>query len=572
MTPRDQKQTMNGLDAGAVRQAIAASPPGQRLEWLAQQRGMQVADLLLTAAEHFGLTALPMATLRQFNPDFSIVGFADCQRRSVVVGRVGGEPGLTWVLCDPTDAALHSWLMARIRGQAVRVVRSALAVRDDLNALLALSERQMRAMDSVRLGPKAEATAGHQDFKLSMAGIDASASPVVRLVDSTLHDALRVGASDIHLETTAQGLVIKYRIDGVLEVVKQVDDPAMADQVLSRVKVLAELDIAERRVPQDGRFGVVAESRDIDFRVSIMPNLFGEDAVLRVLDRAHLTGQMKALTLDTLGFEPAVLDFVRDLAAQPYGLLLVTGPTGSGKTTTLYGMLSEINSGMDKIITIEDPIEYQLPGILQIPVNEKKGLGFARGLRSILRHDPDKIMVGEIRDAETAQIAVQAALTGHQVFTTVHANNVFDVIGRFANMGVDAYNLVSALTGIVAQRLLRRCCTACAVATTPSPALLASSGLAEGSTLGAKWRRGLGCAHCRGSGYSGRSAIAETLQMSDELRELMVQRASLARIRQCAVAQGFVDLRHSALSLALAGLTTLEEVNRVTPTHARHPA
>jgi general secretion pathway protein E len=235
-------------------------------------------------------------------------------------------------------------------------------------------------------------------------------------------------------------------------------------------------------------------------------------------------------------------------------------------------MLSEINSGMDKIITIEDPIEYQLPGILQIPVNEKKGLGFARGLRSILRHDPDKIMVGEIRDAETAQIAVQAALTGHQVFTTVHANNVFDVIGRFANMGVDAYNLVSALTGIVAQRLLRRCCTACAVPATPGPALLASSGLAPATAAGASWRRGLGCAHCRGSGYSGRSAIAETLRMSDELRELMVQRAPLARIRQRAVVEGFVDLRQSALSLALAGLTTLEEVNRVTPTHVRHQA
>jgi general secretion pathway protein E len=572
MTPAHAKQPAVGLDAASVRRAIAAAAPGQRLEWLAQQRGVPPSELLLVAAEHFGLTALPMDALRQFNPDFSIVGFADCQSRGAVVGRVAGEQGLTWVLCDPTDTSLHTWLMARLRGLPFKAVRSALALRDDFNALLALSERQMRAMDSLRLGPKAETAAGQQDFKLSMAGIDASASPVVRLVDSTLHDALRVGASDVHIETTAQGLVVKYRIDGVLEVVKQVDDPAMADQVLSRVKVLAELDIAERRVPQDGRFGVVAEGRDIDFRVSIMPNLFGEDAVLRVLDRAHLTGQMKALTLDTLGFEPAVLAFVRDLAAQPYGLLLVTGPTGSGKTTTLYGMLSEINSGMDKIITIEDPIEYQLPGILQIPVNEKKGLGFARGLRSILRHDPDKIMVGEIRDAETAQIAVQAALTGHQVFTTVHANNVFDVIGRFANMGVDAYNLVSALTGIVAQRLLRRCCTACAVATTPSPALLASSGLAEGSAEGARWQRGLGCAHCRGSGYSGRSAIAETLRMSDELRELMVQRASLARIRQCAVSQGFVDLRQSALSLALAGLTTLEEVNRVTPTHARHQA
>ena len=571
MSARLPAKPMASLSAEGVRWAIQEAPAGQRLEWLAQKHQWPLGALLEPAAAHFGLTALPMARLRELQPDFSIVGFADCQRRGVVVGRLGSEATLTWALCDPTDQALQTWLAARLRGQTTRVHCTALALREDLNALLALSERQMKAMDQVRLDPRSGASPANQDFKLSMAGIDATASPVVRLVDSTLHDALRVGASDIHLETTAQGLVIKYRIDGVLEIVKQVEDPLMADQVLSRVKVLAELDIAERRVPQDGRFGVQAEGRDIDFRVSIMPNLFGEDAVLRVLDRAHLTGQMKALTLDSLGFEPAVLSFVRELASQPYGLLLVTGPTGSGKTTTLYGMLTEINTGMDKIITIEDPIEYQLPGILQIPVNEKKGLGFARGLRSILRHDPDKIMVGEIRDAETAQIAVQAALTGHQVFTTVHANNVFDVIGRFANMGVDAYNLVSALTGIVAQRLLRRCCTACAVEVTPSAALLASSGLPSGFD-GARWQRGLGCAHCRGSGYSGRSAIAETLRMSDELRELMVQRASLARIRQCAVSQGFVDLRQSALALATAGQTTLEEVNRVTPTHTRHQA
>jgi general secretion pathway protein E len=299
-----------------------------------------------------------------------------------------------------------------------------------------------------------------------------------------------------------------------------------------------------------------------------MPNLFGEDAVLRVLDRAQLAGQMRALTLDALGFEPEVLAFLRELADQPYGLLLVTGPTGSGKTTTLYGVLGEINSGLDKIVTIEDPVEYQLPGILQIPVNEKKGLGFARGLRSILRHDPDKIMVGEIRDAETAQIAVQAALTGHQVFTTVHANNVFDVIGRFANMGVDAYNLVSALTGVVAQRLMRRCCSACAEERVPAPALLGACGLPPASE--GRWRRGAGCASCRGSGYSGRLAIAETLRLTDELRELMVQRAPVSRLRQCAQTQGYVDLRAAALRLARSGLTTLEEVKRVTPSPSRH--
>jgi general secretion pathway protein E len=329
--------------------------------------------------------------------------------------------------------------------------------------------------------------------------------------------------------------------------------------------VVSELDIAERRIPQDGRFQVVADGRDIDFRVSIMPNLFGEDAVLRVLDRKHLTGQFRALSLDTLGFDASVLSFIRNAALMPYGLLLVTGPTGSGKTTTLYAALSEINTGLDKIVTIEDPIEYQLPGVLQIPVNEKKGLTFARGLRSILRHDPDKIMVGEIRDAETAQIAVQAALTGHLVFTTVHANNVFDVIGRFANMGVDSYSLVAALNGIVAQRLLRMNCPHCATPYAAPADVTRRSGLSAECVARAQFKRGLGCAHCRGSGYKGRRAIAETLPMSDTLRDQLVQRAPLSQIRQSARDSGFTSLRDAAVALALSGETTMEEINRVTP-------
>jgi general secretion pathway protein E len=345
----------------------------------------------------------------------------------------------------------------------------------------------------------------------------------------------------------------------------QVDNLEFAHRTISRIKVMSELDIAEHRVPQDGRFQVNVDDREIDFRVSIMPNLFGEDAVLRVLDRKHLTGQFKALTLDTLGFEPRIRSFIRDAAQMPYGLLLVTGPTGSGKTTTLYAALSEINTGLDKIVTIEDPIEYQLAGVLQIPVNEKKGLTFARGLRSILRHDPDKIMVGEIRDADTAHIAVQAALTGHQVFTSVHANNVFDVIGRFANMGVDSYSLVAALNGIVAQRLLRMACPHCAEPCTPEPGLLRRSGLDESALRDASLRRGLGCANCRGTGYKGRLAIAETLPMSDVLREQLVQRTSLSQIRQTARHGGFTSLRDAAVALALRGETTLEEINRVTP-------
>jgi len=495
------------------------------------------------------------------------VSFAECQRRGCVAGRLAGAQQLTVVVCDPTDVRLRQWIEARLRPHAADL---ALAAQADLRAFLVTAEKSMRAMDGVRLRDsraapaEGSAQAGAAN-SISISQIDATESPVVRLVDSTLYDALRTGASDIHLETQPDGMVIKYRLDGVLEVVKQIDDLETAHRTISRIKVMSELDIAEHRVPQDGRFQVTVDEREIDFRVSIMPNLFGEDAVLRVLDRKHLTGQFKALTLDTLGFAAHVMQFIRDAAQMPYGLLLVTGPTGSGKTTTLYAALSEINTGLDKIVTIEDPIEYQLAGVLQIPVNEKKGLTFVRGLRSILRHDPDKIMVGEIRDAETAQIAVQAALTGHQVFTSVHANNVFDVIGRFANMGVDSYSLVAALNGIVAQRLLRMTCKACSELRTPDPELIRRSGLSPARAASAQFRRGLGCAACRGTGYKGRLAIAETLPMGDALREQLVQRAPLSQIRQTARQNGFTSLRDAAVALACAGETTLEEINRVTP-------
>ncbi len=521
--------------------------------------------MLPSAAHHFGMWSLTMATLRQLRPDFDLVPFAECQRRGCLVGRLGDDAQPIVVMIDPTDERLRLWLETRLRGLAAH---QALATSADLQALLVTAEKSLRAMDGLKLGPKRAAQAGapaERGLTISMSHIDATESPVVRLVDSTLYDALRCGASDIHIETQADGMVIKYRLDGVLDEIKRIDNVEIAHQAISRIKVVSELDIAERRIPQDGRFKVVADGREIDFRVSIMPNLFGEDAVLRVLDRKHLTGQFKALRLETLGFEQGALDFIRDAAQMPYGLLLVTGPTGSGKTTTLYAAISEINTGLDKIVTIEDPIEYQLPGVLQIPVNEKKGLTFARGLRSILRHDPDKIMVGEIRDAETAQIAVQAALTGHQVFTTVHANNVFDVIGRFANMGVDSYSLVAALNGIVAQRLLRMTCTHCAVPCEIAPALLRRSAISGERSAAARWRRGQGCAHCRGTGYKGRRAIAETLPMADTLRDQLVQRAPLSQIRQTARERGFTSLRDAAVALALHGETTLEEVNRVTP-------
>ncbi len=553
------------LDAALVSSALAQAGSTPRMQWLAESTELDADEFLSASANYFHLDALPIDALRQLVPDFSVLTFAECQRRGCLAGQLPGCRGLTIAITDPTDQANWMWLEARVRQLGSIETNFALAVTSDLRACLVIAEKSLKAMDGVDLEKGLGDVAASGALTISISHIDATTSPVVRLVDSTLYDALRSGASDVHMETHNNGLVIKYRIDGVLEVVKQIDNIEMAHQAISRIKVVSELDIAERRIPQDGRFRVVAEDREIDFRVSIMPNLLGEDAVLRVLDRKHLTGQFRALTLDTLSFDAAVIDFIRKISLMPYGLLLVTGPTGSGKTTTLYAAISEINTGLDKIITIEDPIEYQLSGVLQIPVNEKKGLTFARGLRSILRHDPDKIMVGEIRDAETAQIAVQAALTGHQVFTTVHANNVFDVIGRFSNMGVDSYSLVAALNGIVAQRLLRGNCPHCSVPTAVSDDLLKRSGLSAQQAIGANFRKGLGCAACRGSGYKGRRAIAETLPINDRLRDQLVQRASISQIKQSARADGFTGLRDAAIALALAGETTLEEINRVTP-------
>ncbi len=557
------------LNAGLVREAVGVTSEA-RLNWLAKKLGSTTEELLPNAATYFRMRALDIKALRTLEPDFAIAPFAECQRRGCVVGRSFKNAPLTVVVADPIDHRLRQWIDARLRLAGIATSDYALATPADVQAVLAIAEKSMRAMDTLRTDndDSLNISLDSSALSLSISTIDATDSQVVRLVDSTLLDALRTGASDIHIETQPNGLHIKYRIDGVLEVVKTIDNIEIAHQAISRIKVVSELDIAERRIPQDGRFKVTTDGREIDFRVSIMPNLFGEDAVLRVLDRQHLTGQLRSLRLESLGFQPEVKTFIRETAQMPYGLLLVTGPTGSGKTTTLYAAISEINTGLDKIITIEDPIEYQLPGVLQIPVNEKKGLTFARGLRSILRHDPDKIMVGEIRDAETAHIAVQAALTGHQVFTTVHANNVFDVIGRFANMGVDSYSLVAALNGIVAQRLVRLSCTHCAEPTTPSPELLARSGFTGARTAllrDAVFKRGPGCAHCRGSGYKGREAIAETLPMDDTLREALVQRTPLSQIKQNARAQGFQSLRDAAVSLALKGHTTLEEINRVTP-------
>ncbi|HEY1526640.1 MAG TPA: GspE/PulE family protein [Candidatus Angelobacter sp.] len=393
---------------------------------------------------------------------------------------------------------------------------------------------------------------------------EADVSPIIRLVDTTIFTALQKRASDIHIETESDSVVVKYRIDGVLTPAMQPMAKEHHSTIITRIKVMSELDIAERRVPQDGRFRVKYSGRLIDFRVSIMPTIHGENAVLRVLDKESMSEKFRNLVLDVVGFDEEDLRKFRRYILEPYGMVLVTGPTGSGKTTTLYAALNEIKTDEDKIITIEDPVEYQIHGITQIPVNEKKGLTFARGLRSILRHDPDKIMVGEIRDTETAQIAIQSALTGHLVFTTVHANNVVDVLGRFLNMGVEPYNFVSALNCVLAQRLVRMICTHCKAPVRYSDQELESFGLPPKEWRDVPFYDGPGCIECGGTGYHGRTAIHELLDLSDRIRELILEKRPSSEIRKAAHEEGMKFLRDSALARVRAGLTTMKEINKVT--------
>jgi type IV pilus assembly protein PilB len=389
-------------------------------------------------------------------------------------------------------------------------------------------------------------------------------SPVIKLIDTTLVDALNKRASDIHIESGAQGVLIKYRIDGVLSRAMEPLDRRFQGPIISRVKVMSELDISERRIPQDGRFKVRMGGRPIDFRVSILPSSFGEDAVIRILDKSSIAADLKGLRLESLGFNDREIKRFRKQIQAPYGMVLVTGPTGSGKTTTLYAALAEIHTEQEKIITIEDPVEYQVPGIVQVPINEKKGLTFARGLRSILRHDPDKIMVGEIRDPETAQIAVQSALTGHLVFTTVHANNVFDVLGRFLHMGLDPYHFLSSLNMVLAQRLVRKLCPHCKRQVSYDRSVLEKSGLDFERYGKHEYYEGAGCDHCHGLGFSGRSAIIELLEMNDELRELINNRVPVGQLRRAAARTGTIFLRQAALEKVFEGITSLPEINRVT--------
>src|SRR5437763_8019096 len=450
-----------------------------------------------------------------------------------------------------------------------RRIKTKVATLSQINEILKKTEQSQRVLEEASEGFVLDVVheeEGTIDENLSIDRITAEndISPIIRLVDTTIFTALQQRASDIHVECENDSVVVKYRIDGVLQQAMQPIAKEHQSTIITRVKVMSELDIAERRVPQDGRFRVKYNHRLIDFRVSIMPTIHGENAVLRVLDKESMSEKFRNLVLDGVGFDEEDLRKFRRYIAEPYGMVLVTGPTGSGKTTTLYGAVNEIKTDEDKIITIEDPVEYQLRGITQIPVNEKKGLTFARGLRSILRHDPDKIMVGEIRDQETAQIAIQSALTGHLVFTTVHANNVIDVIGRFLNMGVEPYNFVSSLNCVLAQRLIRMLCPTCKRKYRPSDAELMESGLHPEEHRGRIFHMSVGCDACNHTGYRGRTAIHELLDLTDNIREMIVERRPGSEVRRAAEAEGLTGLRESALQKVFAGISTLHEINRVT--------
>ena len=487
---------------------------------------------------------------------------ADLMLRYGFVPHRRDRDSLVVVVSDPTDLPMIDEL-ALLMGTPITVT---VGTRSAIESILTKSENSQRVLD--------EAT---EDFQLQLLREDderedsltverltSDISPIIKLVDSMIYTAIQRRASDIHVETQDDAVNVKYRIDGVLQAAMRPIDRQFHGAVLSRIKVMAELDIAEKRVPQDGRFRLKMPGKTIDFRVSIMPSVYGEDAVIRILDKESISEQFQELRLDILGFPDDELRRLRRYIAEPYGMVLVTGPTGSGKTTTLYGALSEIKSSEDKIITIEDPVEYQLKGITQIPINERKGLTFARGLRSILRHDPDKIMVGEIRDPETAQIAIQSALTGHLVFTTVHANNVVDVLGRFLNMGVEAYQFVSSLNCVLAQRLVRTICPDCRRPATVSEIQLQESVVDPELVANHTLFEGAGCIECGGTGYKGRTAICELLDLTDDIREMILARKPTSEIKRAARTAGMRFLRESAIEQVLNGRTTLQEINKVT--------
>jgi type IV pilus assembly protein PilB len=545
-TPGHASVTTGHADRGGDAAAVDPSAAREQAERLAHRYGLDFVDLEHFRIDHDLFRSIPADLMLRY-------GFVPYRRD----GRT-----LAIVVSDPTDLPMIDELEV-VLSSPLRVMVGA---RPAIEAILKKSESSQRVLEEATESFQIQLLrdADNGDDNLTVERLTSDISPMIKLVDSTIYTALQRRASDIHIETQDDAVVVKYRIDGVLQAAIAPIAKQHHSAIISRIKVMAELDIAEKRVPQDGRFKVRVPGKTIDFRVSIMPSVHGEDAVIRILDKESISEQFTELRLDILGFPELELRRFRKYIAEPYGMVLVTGPTGSGKTTTLYAALSEIRSPEDKIITIEDPVEYQLKGITQIPINEKKGLTFARGLRSILRHDPDKIMVGEIRDPETAQIAIQSALTGHLVFTTVHANNVVDVLGRFLNMGVEPYQFVSALNCVLAQRLVRLICSHCKRPVQVSPDLLIESALDPDHLRDHVFYEGAGCIECGGTGYKGRTAICELLDLTDRIRDLILERRPTSEIKKAAHEEGMRFLRECAVDRVLRGLTTLREINKVT--------
>jgi type IV pilus assembly protein PilB len=508
---------------------------------------------------------LEFVDLEQFEIDAELFRSipVDLMFRYNFVPRRRTSNGLQVVVSDPTDVLMIDELELLL-GTSIEIC---VGTQSAIQEILKKSESSQRVLEEATEEFRIQVVREDDETgeeTLSIDKLTSDSSPIIKLVDSTIFNALQRRASDVHVETRERQVVIKYRIDGVLYQAMEPIDKKFHSTIISRLKIMSELDISEKRVPQDGRFKLRVKGRTVDFRVSILPTVHGEDCVIRILDRENMSEEFSSLTLDAVGLEEWDKRRLRRFIKEPYGMVLVTGPTGSGKTTTLYACLSEIKNEEDKIVTIEDPVEYQLPGITQIPVNERKGLTFARGLRSILRHDPDKVMVGEIRDPETAQIAIQSALTGHLVFTTVHANNVVDVVGRFLNMNVEPYNFVSALNCIMAQRLVRLICRSCKRPRKATAKELVDSGLDPLRYGDWPFFEGRGCIDCNGTGYSGRTAIAELLDMSDRIREMILQRRAGSDIARAAKEEGMTFLRESALAKVFQGHSTLHEINKST--------
>ncbi len=535
-----------GAAPGKPAARLDAAAEVARARALAERYGLEYVDMERYYVDQDLLRSIPADLMLRY--------------RFVPRRRIGGA--LEIILSDPTDLPMIDELALLLGAPVTATVGTPSAI----ESILTRSESSQRVLDeateSFQLQILREEDAAEES--LTVERLTSDISPVIKLVDSMIYTAIQRRASDVHVETQDDALHVKYRIDGVLQAAMRPIDKQFHSAVLSRIKVMAELDIAEKRVPQDGRFKLRMPGKTIDFRVSIMPSIHGEDAVIRILDKESISEQFRELRLDILGFPADELRRFRRAIAEPYGMVLVTGPTGSGKTTTLYGALAEITSSEDKIVTIEDPVEYQLKGITQIPINERKGLTFARGLRSILRHDPDKIMVGEIRDPETAQIAIQSALTGHLVFTTVHANNVIDVLGRFLNMGVEAYQFVSSLNCVLAQRLVRTICRDCRHPVTIPEEELREAKIDPAVAAVHTFYEGGGCIECGGTGYRGRTAICELLDLSDHIRELILGQRPTSEIKQAARDAGMRFLRESAVEQVLQGRTTLHEINKVT--------